>query len=67
MLPSPKNGQLKCETSLAQAWAADIARPEGPHAGDHERESAQKEPCAQRTRNDEAGDAVPGSQDSITR
>ena len=43
----------------------------GAYAGvgpaDYERDSAEEEPCSRRTRIGEAGDAVPGSQDSITR
>ena len=41
------------------------AQNRGP--AEHERDSAQEEPCPWRTRSDEAGDAVLGSQDSITR
>ena len=34
---------------------------------DHEKDSAEEEPCPQRTRINEAGDAVPGSEGSITQ
>ena len=40
---------------------------EGVRLGEHERDSAREEPSPRRTRMNEAGDAVHGSQDSITR
>ena len=38
-----------------------------PGPAEHERDHAEEEPSARRTSIDEASNAVPGSQDSITR
>ena len=38
-----------------------------PGPADHDRDSAQDEPCPRRTHINEAGDAAPGSHDSVTQ
>ena len=69
-------------TTSTELIALDVTPEEplrGGHAGvrlgearnpgpvEHERDLAEEEHSARRTRTNEAGDAVPGSQDSITR
>ena len=44
-----------------------LGEAHNPGPADHDRDSAQEEPCPRRTHVDEAGAGVPGSQDSITR
>ena len=44
-----------------------LGEAQNPRPAEHERDSAQEEPSPRRTRINEAGDAVPGCQDSITR
>ena len=78
---SPGTGHRRRGSGFARPSCAE--GPEGPYPGgyagvcmgeaqnrgpaDHGRDSAQEEPCPRRTRIDEAGDAVPEIQHSITR
>ena len=44
-----------------------LGEAQNPQPAEHERDNAEEEPCPHRTRINEAGDAVPGSQHSTTR
>ena len=68
-LPCPRQGcaQRVCQRARCVVISEWSSLPLNPAPTEHERDHAEEEPSARRTRINEAGDAVPGSQDSISR